>query len=210
MWRRTEVDARVRGALEGRTAARELRLNLWTTTGTLTGHRADKTGVDSIGAQSYCGSERPVIYSSLDALLGRRPSPIRKEIIGHGMCRAIRGLRANNRVAGNERAFTLLDQPASEHGGGAFFHPLIEQRANFFAEIGGMAQSRKFVTLQGVSRSRQKKLPWGLGLVTGHGILLPKQEPNIITTVIYSKIYESSTAVDICGKTGGRIPCAGR
>lgn len=104
---------------------------------------------------------------------------IRKNIIGHGLRRrtwhgtlrrsgrgvAVRGKQPFARsVFGKAgRPFALFDQPAREHGAGVLFHPLIEQSANLLAEIGGMTETREFVALERVARSREKKLPRRLG-----------------------------------------------
>jgi hypothetical protein len=117
---------------------------------------------------------------------------IRKNIIGHRMrhrtchrtCHgtwhgggrgmAVRGkqtfARGEFRRAG--RPFPLLDQPAREHGAGVLFHPLIQQGANLLPEIGGMAKTREFITLERIPRRREKKLPRGLRWGTGHVGLL--------------------------------------
>ena len=113
---------------------------------------------------------------------------IRKNIIGHGMRHrawpaSVHGTGYGMTVRGEQslaqsgfrdarRPFALLDQPAREHGAGVFFHPLIEQRANLLAEIGGMGKARKFVALERIPRSREKKLPRRLGWGTRHVNLL--------------------------------------
>ena len=107
----------------------------------------------------------------------RRDRLIRENIIGHWMRTARRidgprfaGLR---RVRSRRGAYTLLlYEPSREHGGGGFFQPHIEQLADFFAEICGVTEPRKFVTLEGVSRGRQKKIPRRFGLRRGHKSLL--------------------------------------
>lgn len=110
--------------------------------------------------------------SSGAAVCGRRDRPIRKKVIGHGMS------VFRERFAGGSvflrllRAFPLFHQPARQHGRGIFLHPEVEKRANFLAEIGGMAETREFIALQRVSRSREKKLPRGLGSVVVHASLL--------------------------------------
>lgn len=114
----------------------------------------------------------------------RWPRSIRKNIIGHGMRPGTwhgvgRGMAARREqisargVLGSAgRAFALLDEPAGEHGAGVLFHPLIEQSANLFAEIGGVGQTGKFVALERIARGREKKLPRRLGWGTGHVSLL--------------------------------------
>ena len=100
---------------------------------------------------------------------------IREKIIGHSMrglasrftgsrspviarrllaCRASRG-----------GVLAFLHQPARQHGRGVFFQPGVEQLSDLLAEIGGVAQARKLVTLQGIARSRVQELPRRLGFV---------------------------------------------
>jgi len=104
----------------------------------------------------------------------RRPGTLRRT--GHAIrCgAAARGKQSLTQgVFGNaRRPFALLDQPAREHGASALFHLLVEQRANLLAEIGGMGQSRKFVALKRIARSREKELPRRLGWGTRHDSLL--------------------------------------
>lgn len=74
-----------------------------------------------------------------------------------------------------ELAFAMLHEPAGEHGGGVFFHPLVEEGRDFLAQIGRMAQPGKFVAMQAVAGSREEKLPRRLGgPVDGQGGLLGK------------------------------------
>ena len=119
---------------------------------------------------------------------GRWDRSIRKNIIGHRMRRGAllgaghargRGVAGRGKqslaraVFGNAgRPLALLDQPAGQHGARAFVHPLVNQGANFLAEIGGMSQTRKFVALERVARSREKEFPRRLGWGTGHFSLL--------------------------------------
>lgn len=106
------------------------------------------------------------------AVCGRRSVPIRKKVIGHGMS----FLRANGpgdsglRLARN--AFTLAYEPLREHRASIFFKPLVEQRPNFLAKIGGVAHSRQLIALERIPRSRKQKLPRRLRLGTGHVDLL--------------------------------------
>jgi hypothetical protein len=116
--------------------------------------------------------QKITITSSWTAGCGRRGRPIRKKVIGHARSVLRKRFTVRSLVLHLLRAFPLLHQPAREHGRGIFLHPLVEKRANFLAEIGGMAKTRKFVALQRISRSREKKLPRRLGLVVGHAGLL--------------------------------------
>jgi hypothetical protein len=83
-----------------------------------------------------------------------------------------RGLTSKSVFRRLLRTYPLLHQPASQHGGRIFLDPKIEKRADLLAEIGGMAKAREFIALQRVSRSREKELPRGLGLVVVHVRLL--------------------------------------
>ena len=137
---------------------------------------------DGANEQTGIGEDENNFPSSGTAVCGRRSTPIRKKIIGHGMFlpRAtftrVRGFRL---VRGR---FALLDEPARQHGASVFLEPLIEKRANFLAEIGGVTQAREFVALERVARGREKKLPRRLrlgtkhrGLLTGEGSMLTHQ-----------------------------------
>jgi hypothetical protein len=110
--------------------------------------------------------------SSGASICGRRDCPIRKKIIGHGMSVFRKSSRVRNVLLRLLGTFPLLHQPARQHGCGIFLYPKIEQRANFLAEIGGMAETRQFVTLQRVARSGEKKLPRRLSFVMVHASLL--------------------------------------
>jgi len=112
------------------------------------------------------------ITSSWAAVCGGRYFPIRKKIIGHDMSAPQRRFAGRSGLQHLRRALALLHQPAREHGAGVLFKPLIEKRADLFTEIGGMVKTREFVALQRGARSREKKLPRRLGLMTGHVSLL--------------------------------------
>jgi len=71
-------------------------------------------------------------------------------------------------VAGVGGVFALSDKPARNGCRGVFFQPLIHQRADLLAEIGGMTQAGQFIALQAVARSGKQKLPRGLGAVASH------------------------------------------
>ena len=106
----------------------------------------------------------------------RRSRALRKNIIGHEMASGTSLLRKDffrRRLFGNRRGpLALVYQQAREHGAGGFIDPLIEQRANLFAQIGGMTETGEFVALQRITRSREKELPGRLSLGTGHRRLL--------------------------------------
>src|SRR5260370_25593199 len=107
--------------------------------------------------------------SSRASVCGGGDRRIRKKIIGHGMS-VFRGRFSRGSVFQRLlRTFPLLHQPARQHGGGIFLHPKIEKRANLFAKISGMAETREFITLQRVTRSGEKKLPRRFGSGVVHG-----------------------------------------
>ena len=105
---------------------------------------------------------------------------IRQKIIGHRM--AVRGsgfggglVRRGLGFRSKNGALALLDQPAGDHGVGVFVEPLIEKRRYLLAEVGGVAEPREFVALEGVAGSGEKELPGRLGAVRGHGILRERE-----------------------------------
>ncbi len=79
-----------------------------------------------------------------------------------------RGLGRDRTFGGEHGAFALLHQPASKHGRGIFFEPLIEELGDFLAEIGSVGQARKLVGLERGARSGEKEFPGSLGMELGH------------------------------------------
>lgn len=112
--------------------------------------------------------QKPCKTSGRTAVNGLRSRSIRKKIIGHAMRAIAPGFRLGNGLGGPGRTVSLLQKQARQHGGGVFFKPLIEQGADFLAEIGGMRETRKLEALQGVPRSRKQELPGWLGRASGH------------------------------------------
>lgn len=121
------------------------------------------------------------------SVCGRRYGPVHKKIIGRGMSVVPYRFRWRNVLARLLWALPLFDEPASQHGRGIFLDPKIEKSPNFLAEVGGMAEARKFVALQRVSRSRKKKLPRWLGAVVVHKGSPGKRQAQINSTVIVVK-----------------------
>ncbi len=115
-----------------------------------------------------CAIPAPHLRCGARILLRQRR--IREEVIGRTI--AVLGLRST-RARGENLARLMLHQPASEHGGGKFLHPLIQHRAHLLAKIRGVSQARKFVALETVTRCRQQELPRGECMTAGHG-LAPK------------------------------------
>lgn len=126
-------------------------------------------------------NERKELFtSSWTSVCGRRDRPIREKIIGHSMRIFRERFAGRNALQHLRRALLLFHQPPRQHSGGILLHPKIEQRADLLAEIGGVAETREFIALQRISRSRQKKLPRGLGLVVVHWAL-PKSDGSKLT-----------------------------
>src|SRR5436309_10984496 len=55
---------------------------------------------------------------------------------------------------------------------GILLEPLVEKRADFLPEIGGMPEAREFIALQRGARSRENEFPRGLRLLAVHKGLL--------------------------------------
>jgi hypothetical protein len=71
-------------------------------------------------------------------------------------------------ITGNRSSgmLTLIDQVAREQRRGVFLEPLVEQRRNLFAEIGGMPESGKLIGREAESRNSQEAWVWNLGTKT--------------------------------------------
>jgi len=164
--------ARVCGACAGRAGARKLGSRHLVEANTPPSQRpSNRTSVNSSG--ELCKSSRKMaITSRWAAISGRRPRPVRKKIIGHGMSAFRRRFGRGSGLQHLRRTLALLHQPAGQHGGSILLEPLVEKRADLLPEIRGMAEAREFVALQRVTRSRQKELPRGLGLLAVHTALL--------------------------------------
>jgi hypothetical protein len=102
----------------------------------------------------------------------RRTGMIRQNIIGRRVSVGGRGLGLRRIFNGQDRTFALFDQPAGKHGGGILLQPLIEELADFLAQIGGVAEAGEFVGLQGIARGGEKKFPGSLGAELRHSGLL--------------------------------------
>jgi hypothetical protein len=123
---------------------------------------------------------------------------IRQNIIGHGMDVRGNGLGIRKRLSGRGGTLALFDQPASEHGGGIFLQPLIEEFADLLAEIGGVAEAGEFVGLQGVVRGGEKKFPGSLGVKLGHRSL-PKGEVWRYRSDNNARVIEKASGFGITG-----------
>jgi hypothetical protein len=163
------------------------------------------------------GWERAVLgcRSLAIAKIGRRARLIREKIIGHNLpapapgvghrtsIAICRGAHSRFALLAGRGTLTLLHQPTRQHGRGVLFEPGIEQLSDLLAEIGRMAQTREFVTLQGITGRRQKKLPGRLGFVI-QGDLQGKK-PDEITSIV--NIVKSIQIRTYCGKVCKSLAC---
>src|SRR5712671_6531485 len=157
---------------------------------------------DAVGCRSRAGAK-----------IGRRARLIGEKIIGHDLRRfapvigrrtAIRGGRYGwVALLARGGAFALLHQPTRQHGRGVLFEPGIEQLRDLLAEIGSMAQTRKFVTLQGIAGRRQKKLPGRLGFVIQGD--LQGEKPIEVTSIV--TLVKSAQIRTYCGKVCKSVVC---
>ncbi len=139
------------GAFAESKAARAWRTLLRVAPGTPMGPRAEWSAFDIFKTATTADPPKTFNASSRTANYGPRGSSIRKNIIGHRMRSVFVRLGCGKRFGSAGAARALLEEPSREHGGRVFFDPLVEQRGNLLAEIGGVAQPRKLKALKGVS-----------------------------------------------------------
>lgn len=108
------------------------------------------------------------------AKFGPRPRSIREKIIGRSMCGLascverrplVFGRRALAGLASRGGVRALLHQPARQHGRRVFFEPAVQQLSDLLAQVGRVAQTGEFVTLQRVAGCRQQEFPRRLDFV---------------------------------------------
>ncbi|MGC2891654.1 MAG: hypothetical protein WB627_21520 [Candidatus Acidiferrum sp.] len=136
---------------------------------TRSGSEANQSIGDIFSARAANKLPKTYKTSGWAAVYRLRGGSIRKKIIGHGMCPIFSGFGGRKQIRNASGTFALFEKPAREQGGRVFLHPLIDQSADFLAEIGGMSQTGQFKTLQGVPGSGKKELPGGLRGTGGHG-----------------------------------------
>ena len=153
--------------------------------------------------------------SGAGAKIGRRARLIHEKVIGHDLAVFAPGIGRRTAVAvrcgrygrlallAGRGAFALLHQPTRQHGRGVLFEPGIEQLRDLLAEIGSMAQTRKFVTLQRITGRRQKKLPGRLGFVIQED--LQGIEFMYITSIV--NVVKSAQIRTYCGKVCKSVVC---
>ncbi|MFI5093836.1 MAG: hypothetical protein WCE50_07210 [Candidatus Acidiferrum sp.] len=136
---------------------------------TRSGSEANQSIGDTFSARAANKLPKTYKTSGWAAVYRLRDGSIRKKIIGHGMRPIFPGFGGGKQIRDAGGAFALFEKPAREQGRRVFLHPLIDQSADFLAEIGGMSETGQFKTLQGVPGSGEKKLPGGLRGTGGHG-----------------------------------------
>jgi hypothetical protein len=125
---------------------------------------------------------------------------IRQKIIGHRMAVGRHRswsslfLRGQN-VSGADIAFAQLEEHASDHGVGIFVEQLVDKRIDFLAEIGGMAEARELVAVQGVAGSSKEEFPRRLSAANVHGALRRKRlarvsQDRITDNIILTSKYQ--------------------
>jgi len=157
------------------------------------------------------------LRSRTGAKFGRRARLIGEKIIGRSMRRLASRVGRRSSLVGRRSTgifrplggavlpsggiFALLHQPARQHGRGVFFQPGIEQLRDLLAEIGGMAEPRKLITLQRVPGRGEKELPRWLGsVIQGDLQGKPRHGISIIT------IVNSIEIRTYCGKLCKSLP----
>jgi hypothetical protein len=168
MWVATDGGTQVWEALARRFSARAEDAFARPPRSTPLGSEADQSIGDIFRARGTNKLQKPCKTSGWTAVCVLRGVSIRKKIIGHRMCAIAAGLGVGKHLRRPAGTISLLQKPSRQHGGGVLFHPLIDQRGNFLAQVRGVCQTRQFKTLQGVPRSREKELPRWLGRAAGH------------------------------------------
>ena len=87
------------------------------------------------------------------------------------------------RLAGRRREFAIFTKPARQKGLGSFRNPLLEQCGNFFAQIGGVIETRKLETFERRLGSLTKIIPRWNDTAAGHDCEPPKRESPMRATV---------------------------
>ena len=101
------------------------------------------------------------------ARTARRAHRIREKIIGR-----TRGIFALWFVRRGRRDLApfLFQKPSGHHCRSKLLHPLVQDRAGLLSQIGCKSESREFVALKRIARSRQQEFPRRTGVVSGHVI----------------------------------------
>jgi hypothetical protein len=168
MWMGTDGWTQWCGALARKLSARADGAFARAPRSTPLGSEADQGIGDIFRANATNKLQKTCKTSGWAAVCAMRGVSIRKKIIGHRMCAIVARSGVGKHLRRPARSIPLLQKPARQHGGGVLFHPLIDQRGNFLAQVRCISQTRQFKTLQRVPRSREQELPGWLGRASGH------------------------------------------
>jgi hypothetical protein len=120
-------------------------------------------------AKRATSADTSELRTDLRPIYRRSQGGVSEKIIGRTGAIDVLAVGAGRGIACIRGALALGDEPARYGSRGVFFEPLIHQRSDLLAEVGGVTKARQLVTLQAVARSSKQELPGGLGMVTGHG-----------------------------------------
>ena len=177
---------------------------LWQTTADTDPRPRDRGLVGARTSDELQSERRKIAFpSSRASICLRRDRPIGKKIIGRTISVFPDSFCRNGGFVNLLRAFPLLHEPAREHGRGILLQPQVEQRADLLAEICGMAETREFIALQRVSRSREEKLPRRLSPVVVHAGLLEDGGGTLTVRKNESRVLEGNTLWKNVEKLGG-------
>ncbi len=98
--------------------------------------------------------------------------PVRENIIGRTSTLVVGGFGGRSRSFAEDGAFALIHEPAGEHGGSVFLEVLIEEGAQFLAEIGGVGEAGEFIGLERIAGGGEQELPRRLSVIGVHENLL--------------------------------------
>ncbi len=114
---------------------------------------------------------------------------IRENVIGRTAALVLGGLRGRKGLFAEDGAFALIHEPASQHGSGVLLEILVEEGAQFLAEIGGMGETREFIGLEGVTGGGEQELPRRLSVI---GV-----QENLLEQVLWKRRGNSTTGAYI-------------
>ena len=117
----------------------------------------------------------------------RRNDTIPQKVIGRTTPLVFGG--CGRSLFGQDGAFALIHQPARQHGRGIFLEVLIQEGAQFLAQIRRMSEAGKFIALQRIAGSSEQEFPGRLGVVRVHENLLDK--------VLWKRRENSTTSTHI-------------
>jgi hypothetical protein len=146
--------------------------------------------------------QKPGARSAFSSIGLFRDVPIRKKVIGHSVSVRRRFFAARAGLSRARDPVALLQKQASYGSVGLIGQPLVHQRADFLAQIGGIGKTRQLEALQAVLRCEQQKIPRRLDTGTsaaGYGNACP----NSSTVIQESRILRYYVAVEICRKVAG-------